>query len=300
MQAAVVLACAISAAPAAWVSSLWDAWDSLSSTLPTANARNTTVVTFDDRCQWTFDGRTPVRGQAHEGRVVLPDGGDMPPVVTSFASTYGDEKRPFLVVSAPPIWRAQPVERTEAELTRLLKAVFVHEMTHALQTPLLAPAFDRVVPRLAEPDALTDDIIQDTFGDDSAFREMVERERDLLFEAARSADPAYRRQLMRAVAQSMDERRDRFFAGEKAFYGELEDLFLIMEGAGQWAAYQVVRQDGADAETAIAVTRGRARRWSQDVGLALFLALDASGDGWREQVFGSNASAATVPALLRQ
>jgi len=39
MPAALLLACALSAADAAWVASLWNAWDGLNSQLPTANSQ---------------------------------------------------------------------------------------------------------------------------------------------------------------------------------------------------------------------------------------------------------------------
>lgn len=299
MPAALLLACALSAADAAWVASLWNAWDALNSQLPTANSQVVRIVTFDSSCRWEFEGRTLVRSEAHEGTVGLPNGDEMPPVLTSFVATFGADDRPFLVISAPAIWRSQPNLQDEPDLDALLRSVFIHEMTHVLQMPVIGPLVGRLGERLPNPDELTDDVIQDTFGDDPEFRKAYERERDLLYEAAGEADPGRRATLIREAVAVMEARRARFFTGDQAFYRELEDAFLIMEGAANWAGYQATRQAGADAATALTLMRRGGRRWSQDEGLAVFLVLEAQGRAWRDQVFGTSLPPG-IPALLTE
>ena len=72
-------------------------------------------------------------------------------------------------------------------------------------------------------------------------------------------------------------------------YGEFENLFLSMEGAGQWAAYRFAKaQAGPAASDAATVTfvRDNRKYWSQEEGLALFLLLDAYVPDWQARVFG--------------
>jgi hypothetical protein len=283
--------CQQSEADRLWVISLWDAWNKVRPAPHPAPL----LVTYDTACVWEIDSDMTA-GRAHGGMVPLPDGEMMPPVVASFASAFGPDNRPFLVMASPVIWRSQPNLQNDPNLDRLIRAVFVHEMTHVLQTPALGPRIGELSKRLPDPDALTDDIVQDTFGDDPAFRQAYEVERDLLYEAAREQDSERRARLVRAAVSAMQARRARFFTGERAFFSDLEDLFLVMEGAGQWSGYQLLRREGVGDADAVAQMRRGGRRWSQDQGLAIFLLLDVMGKDWKPRVF--NAAAPSVSDLL--
>lgn len=84
------------------------------------------------------------------------------------------------------------------------------------------------------------------------------------------------------------QRRARYFNGTDQMYAEFEDLFLNMEGAGQWAAYRFAKaQAGPGSRDAAIVEFVRANRkyWSQEEGLALFLLLDAMVPAWQARVF---------------
>ena len=81
-------------------------------------------------------------------------------------------------------------------------------------------------------------------------------------------------------------------------FAELEDLFLTMEGVGQWTAYQVALRGGLpplDAQNAI--RRGRTR-WSQEEGFAAFLLIDALVPNWRDR--GLKGKPASIVALLSE
>jgi len=101
----------------------------------------------------------------------------------------------------------------------------------------------------------------------------------------------------RQALEAMEARRARYFTGENAIYGELEDLFLNMEGAANWAAYRLA---AAAMPPAVAVNsiRGSRSRWSQDEGPALFLVIDALLPGWQGRVFA--ATPVSVLGLLRE
>lgn len=93
----------------------------------------------------------------------------------------------------------------------------------------------------------------------------------------------------------MKVRRERWFTGADAYLGAVEDLFLTLEGSGQWVAYRWLTDSTGGAMTADAAIRDFGQRsgwWSQDAGLALFLAIDRlGGAGWRTCAFGSGALA---------
>jgi hypothetical protein len=116
---------------------------------------------------------------------------------------------------------------------------------------------------------------------------------DLLFQAALAPDRAEVLRLTREARTMMRAREDRYFVGDDAYYREAEDIWLTMEGSGQWAGYQWVispRGGAVPVSTAIPNFARRSGWWSQDEGLALFLVLDRlSGPSWKRHVYGDGA-----------
>ena len=115
-------------------------------------------------------------------------------------------------------------------------------------------------------------------------------ERDALYAVAAERDEAQRRALARKALALAKERRARYFTGDVEYLAELEEIFLGMEGAANWAAFRAAVHDGGSSDEAIALM-SKTRFWSQDEGLALFLAIDALAPGkWQEKVFGEKAT----------
>ena len=171
---------------------------------------------------------------------------------------------------------------------------FVREMTHTEQghsTGVWLKAFEQRHPLPAD---LTDDIIQQRFGEAPGFRQAYETERDLLFGAADEPDPARCRAMAVQALAAMTARRARYFAGDNAMFGELEDLFLNMEGIANWAAYSTARRELATDADAVAFIR-RAKSWSQDEGLTLFLVIDRLLPNWQGEVFARHAGLGDRP-----
>jgi hypothetical protein len=246
------------------------------------------IIFFDASCAWHMNPQAPTMyGVPHGGHITLPDGSVIDVKVTSFAGTYGADDRPYMVMALLDIWRADPRQAAEPQLDRLLRIVFVHEMTHTLQAHSTGVWFGNLQTRFKLPDDLTDDIIQDRFAEVPGFREAYEAERDLLYRAAGESDPVRRRSLAAEALDAMKTRRAKYFGGANAVYADLEDLFLNMEGVANWAAYRLARRESAGFPDAIAFMRRGGKRWSQDEGLALFLVIDAAVPEWQSEVFGS-------------
>ncbi|MFN2238219.1 MAG: hypothetical protein ABR524_02400 [Thermoanaerobaculia bacterium] len=260
------------------------------------------IFFFDDRCLWEVrdesafgsaaDGEIPVAGSpaafaasAHGGTIELPDGERIPARLTIFVSTAGTPPQPYMVMPVQSIWRAESRHAAEAGLDSLVRGVFVHEMTHTRQSETYGRSIGRLVEAHGLGEELDDDIVQTKFESNPDFREMWERERDLLFLAAEEPDPARSASLAREAIEVRAIRHEQFFSGDREFYRELETIFLDMEGVANWAAYQLLRLEGVGRSEAVErMRRGRAR-WSQDEGLGLYLALDALVPGWQTEVF---------------
>jgi hypothetical protein len=317
-------ACTLDDADREWIQGALDDWDHASREILRLEARPLPWMVFiDTACVWhvapdargdaelaatlapagaplRFQGGTAeVRGVAHGGEVRLPGGQRVPAVPLSFAAPYGDAGAAFFVMGMPAVWKRDP--RHAADPEWLIRAVFVHEMTHTRQVGSVYRRIDALAARVPDPESLNDDVIQTRFDSVPGFRAAIDAERDLLYRAAAEPDPARRRALAAQALAAARERRARWFAGADGVYAELEDVFLGMEGAAQWAAYKVaLRHAGPDADPATVLTRFRrgGTFWSQDYGMALFLTLDALLPDWQARTFA--AEPASVFALLQE
>ncbi|HEX8616796.1 MAG TPA: hypothetical protein VF911_04330 [Thermoanaerobaculia bacterium] len=241
------------------------------------------LVFFDERC--VIDGE---RVYAHHGQIKLPSGDTVPPQLMTFAGTY-DGQKPFLIQALPPVWRTVERHRDNPHLDRLMRAVFVHEMTHTVQTRAFGERLT-ALETLYKIENLNDDIVQDRFKHDPEYVKTYQEERALLYSIAAERDAVLRKELAREAVKHARARRARYFTGDSAWLAEIEEIFLGMEGAAQWAAYRAAILDGATHEEAILLMTRGGRVWSQDEGLALFLAIDALMPGqWQEKVFGATA-----------
>jgi hypothetical protein len=276
-----LLACALSAADQMWIADIENTWARVSSeALLLESSVKPRIIYFDEKCVW--DGK----GKKHEGEITLPDGQKIPARLMTFAATFGTPPQPYLVMAMPSIWRATPRHAKDANLDQVMRAVFVHEMTHTQQTAALGDRITELGNALGIPDdEMSDDIVQQRFGNDDAFRAAWETERDLFFQAAREKDRA----IARRALSAMKARRARFFRGKNKPFAGLEEIFLMMEGVANWAAYKA---SGDDLER----MRGSRKWWSQDEGLAIFLTIDALLPGWQRRVFAEKP--ASLLALL--
>ena len=294
--------CTFAEADLVWIQRALDGWEQVSRRfLLTDPTPLPWIVLYDHDCVWhlnpdgtvagsrvvdtslTFAGRPlPVRAVAHTGTFLLPSG--VPGEVEMKASTslYRNGRAAFFAMAMPSVWRTKDVSApTRAEY---LQGVFSHEMTHIR----LLPAVNRRVKEIARqhdlPSPMNDDVIQGMFGKVEGFESAINRERDRFYRAI-AADGDKRLSLVKRGLESARARRSRYFTGPHRAYAEVESLFLMIEGVGQWAAYRLSTARVAREVESIRLIRADRRFWSQDEGLALFILIDALVPGWQSRVF---------------
>ena len=303
-------ACTLSTADSAWIAKGLEGWQRQSEkSLHAPPTRFPILILFDSTCSHmlapalrpevdtTFMGAGRPFGslsREHRGTIRLPDGDEVPASLVSFTSRLPNGDM-FLVMSLPSVWRASGRASPNDVFAT---AVFMHEFTHT-QSPALGSRVDALI-RRGLPQTVDDDVIQKRFDSLPDFQRAYEAERDLLFEAARAPTRAGAVDAARRALALMDRRRARFFSGPNAIYADAEDVFLSMEGTGQWSAYLWLVDPEGGAMTpaeALPFIRRGGRRWSQDEGLALLLVLSRLAPDAPRELFGP--SAATVIPLLR-
>jgi hypothetical protein len=282
--------CVMSGSDRSWLEAASQSWKRVSETkLKLQPAPTPTVTVFDARCAYVSEEGAvgQWRGAVHGGQVSLPGGGKVPAGVVSFAAPAGE--RGFFVMSLPSVWKAAGV-KSGMGLEALMTGVFVHEMTHTRQFYFADPRLKALTRTYGLPDDLSDDSLQQALKTEPGYVAAYEAERDLLYAAAAAPNRSEAKRLARLALIRMRARRTEWFVGDRAKWAPLDEVFLTMEGLGQWAAYSALvekRPAGLmKAQLMIELRRG-GRFWSQDSGLALFLVVDRLYPGWQQRAFAS-------------
>jgi hypothetical protein len=248
-----------------------------------------TIILFNQHCRFEAKGTRPGRwaGTVHQGKIHLPNGTDVDAGVTSFASQDDKTGERYFVMALPSVWAAanMPVAADNG-----LIAVFLHEFSHTRQMNALKPVFQAASAVYKMADDFSDDSLQKHFQDDPAYVAVIEKETELLFRAAAEPDPAEARALARQALSLMEARQRRWFVGAEAMWKPYDDLFLTMEGFGQWNAYAWLsdpRGGRMSIAAAQAKMRGRGKWWSQDEGFGLFLVIDRFVPDWPARAFAA-------------
>ncbi len=292
-----------------WIESWLSAWELMSrEVLKLPDAAAPEIVFYDSTCVFTTSAvsargapvvegppllgvRLPWRTVAHGDSLTFPNGNRSPIQLMSF--TNSDRRTgPFFVMAAPSYWLA----KVHAEGPGLT-AVFLHEFAHTRQVRGLLSVIGPIDAAWKFPEELDDDAVQTHFSADSAYVAAYRKECDLLYRAAAAKADRETRVLAKEALTLMKRRHARWFRGENAVFATLDDVWLSLEGAGQWTGYAWLahpRGGGMDPAAAKERMSGRRHRWSQDEGLGLFLVVDRLLPDWPQRVFSEHSIGATA------
>lgn len=297
MQESAPHACSVSEADQAWLHRSLEAWHFAQAELTEIGSiEQISMVVFDATCTLTSDNAMAggsasgarFQSVAHNGRVALPGGGSIPAAVTSFTQSDGDHA--FFVMALPSLWETGGVTPGPLGLDDLTTAVLLHEGSHVVQFPTYGAQITALAERYQLPPSFNDDSAQEVFEQNEAFAASIARETELLLAAASAEDLTNARQLAGEAREFMRVRRSTYFVGEYAYMAEAQDLWLTLEGTGQWVghAWLLHPQGGArDISDAHNGFGQRSKWWTQNLGLALVMALDRLGYDWKPIAFGT-------------
>jgi hypothetical protein len=251
-----------------------------------------TIVAIDATCKFVAnprrDGRLVWQGTPHSETITFPDGSTAPFGVVSFAAPdHGATTSGFFAMSLPSVWRAKGIQ-SGLGLERLMDGVLLHEMTHTRQFYFVNPRMEQLTAQYKLSDDIGDDSLQDAYKSNQAYVADYEAERDLLYAAAVARTDIEAKALARQALAKMRKRRSRWFVGDAEKWKPMDEIFLTMEGLGQWAAYAWFADKNGpnlDPVKVLPEVRRKRNRWTQDEGLALFLVVDRLVHGWQKLAF---------------
>ncbi len=277
-----------------WLSDWLEAWELVSDTMLHLS-RDTApdMLFFDEQYVYTtsrisLPEGTPFPGPGlfrqnlswfkarHKDSLLLPDRQKVPVQLMTFAAPAPEGRKVFFVMAAPSFWKNAGIESQAFSLDKMLTGVFLHEFAHTRQFKgfgMLVDSIEKAHPFPGEP--MSDDIIQHLYAKDSQYVAAFRKEVDLFYKAAFAEQQEDSRRLTRQAIALYRKRQATYFANDKTL-ATLDNIFLSMEGLGQMVAVLwLTHPKGGNAAYKDAVEGFRRKRnqWSQEEGLAMFLAL---------------------------
>lgn len=229
----------------------------------------------------------------HEGFLILPDRTKVRIGMLSFASANSDNpSRPFFVMPLTSFWRKMEVDSDDIALESLVTAVFLHEFSHSQQMNNFGKLLTAIESKYDTGDGFDDNYIQRKFKEIAEFTKLYKEE-------VNSFEQVIAKGLSQEALQTglsvLEMRRNQFYNNENKGIEQVEDIFLTMEGLGQYTMYVwMIHSEGLNLSEhqAMKVVRRKKNNWSQDEGFLLFLILSKlkSPELWIKDMFGDKVS----------
>lgn len=296
--------CLLSDEDAAWIDQAMANWTfTRREILGASELTNIEAVFFSKDCQlnnktiMTSEPKSPWQVSAHGGTVSRPDGETMPPVVASSAGSV--DGGGYFIMSTPSVWREGGV-KSDMGLEVLMYAVMLHEGSHVLQVPTYGAMITEQAEKYGLSDDFNDDTMQDLFESNAEYAAAIQAETDMFMQSALAGTQEEARTLALQALDMIEDRRDRWLVEEYAKYRHANDVWITLEGSGQWVGYAwLVHPEGhaLDPQTAIDEWGLRSRFWTQNEGFAMTLALDRLSNDWKRPAFKEGG--ATITEMLR-
>jgi hypothetical protein len=227
----------------------------------------------------TFAGKRlpPLLRVVNDKNLWVPDREALPLKIVAVAMPFAKDQKSVIVIPLPSLYRTVAGADQAKILDELFLGLAIHEFTHTRQLVAAAQRINRLRTKYRLPDSLDDNIVETAFGKNEAYKRFYVKEKEHLSRAVLAANPQdCQREIRQALAISQ-QRRERFFVGDKNGWAELEDIFLAMEGVAMWTQFQITRDRaprGEDWLKTLVTLSARHDSWSQEEGLALFLLID--------------------------
>ncbi|PWN69081.1 hypothetical protein C1631_013520 [Chryseobacterium phosphatilyticum] len=236
----------------------------------------------------------------HHDTLTLPDRTKVPVGILSFASEIPDSNhQSFFVMPLPGFWKKAGIQSKELGLDNLITGVFIHEFSHSQQMESFGTKITQYEKKNNFGTEFSDDIVQNIFSKNSEYTDLYNYEVNSFYNSI-SDGKLNKKEVLKGL-NFMERRQKNYFKNQYRSLSEIDDLFLTMEGLGQYSMYLwLIDPKGGKIDKNIAIegVRRNKKWWSQDEGFALFLILERlrKPGTWAKTMFGTKT--ATVTELI--
>lgn len=230
------------------------------------------------------------RKALHNNSLTLPDKSVIPVNLLSFAAEIPGERKSFFVMPLPDFWKQAGVSSKELGTENLITGIFIHEFSHCQQMQNFGRKMTDYEHQSKLDVEFSDDIIQAIFSKDSSYLTYYNKEADLFYQSVK--DKKLNKTVLSKGLSIFKERQSLYFKDKYKDLGDIDNLFLTMEGLGQYSMFLWLthpRGGNIKSELAINGVRRGGKWWSQDEGFVLFLILERFSPprNWGKGLFGS-------------
>lgn len=237
----------------------------------------------------------------HNGSIVLPNKVSIPIGITSYASEIPDTAHhSFFVMPLPGFWEKASIESKELGLDNLITGVFLHEFSHSQQMLNFGIKITQYEKEHHFEVHLNDDILQNLFSQNKGYVNLFNAEVNSFYNSI--PDKGIDTEEVLKGLKIMDQRQKKYLTGKYKTLIEMDDIFLTMEGLGQYSMYLwLIHPAGGNINKDLALkgVRRNKKWWSQEEGLALFLILERlkASEFWVKDMFGTKP--VTITHLIK-
>ena len=273
-----------------WIWNWINSWNFISrSTFALENTTPPKILFYDDQYVYTNSSISAPRGvhfsgpglydqeinwskQLHNDTLVLPDNKKVPLQLMTFAAPM--EEGSYFVMPAPGYWKKVGLKNDIVSTNKMLNGIFVHEFAHTRQMETISQKLLGFQQSGKFNYPINDDIVQNYFQNDTAYTRQFRTEVDRFYNLLTIQNLSTLKSETKRCLEVYKTRQQDYLLPINSHLAEMEDLFLTMEGIGQYAmlSYYLSENGGnLSFENALMATRHNKRWWSQEEGLALIL-----------------------------
>jgi hypothetical protein len=240
--------------------------------------------------------------KAHNGNLILPDSANIPVRMMIYASPTIEKKvKAFFIMPLLSFWEMQKVDAHGIGLEKLTAGVFAHEFCHTQQLA----SFDKfgvyfeAYQKKFGVENFGDDMMQNMYENDSVITDLYKKELEIYTTAPILNTTDYCKAIASAQ-QQFNKKHQAIFNKDTKQLKRLDDIWLTMEGIGQYAMYAYFTHvKGAGLAEDKAFIALKTRWWSQEQGFAMFYLLSKmkNPQTWAKYFFGANMK--TIMEMLK-
>ncbi|MGL4632774.1 MAG: hypothetical protein ACRCVT_16340 [Leadbetterella sp.] len=240
-----------------------------------------------------FDEKQTWFKKKHNGILILPDSSKRDVQLMTFASPTNEKNvKAYFVMPLLSFWIKEKVDGHGIGLEKLTAGVFTHEFSHTTQLESFdkfGAYFDEYQKKFGQEN-FGDDMMQNIFENDKLVKEAYEQEFQF-FKNAGFASENERVELTKIAIESFNNKHKLITSKDKKDLRTLDDIWLTMEGVGQYAMYEYfINPKGANLTEEQALKAIKTRFWSQEEGFSMFYLLSKyiKPEIWSNDFFSSN------------
>jgi hypothetical protein len=240
-----------------------------------------------------FDEKQTWYKKEHKGVLVLPDSSTRQVQMMIFASPAKEKNvKAYFVMPLLSFWIKEKTDGHGIGLEKLTAGVFTHEFSHTTQLESFDKfgAYFEAYQKKFGVESFGDDMMQDIFEKDTVVTAAYKKEIALFIKAGQGNESALK-QLTKEALESFYQKHKLILDKDKKDVQKLDDIWLTMEGVGQYAMYEyLIHPKGGNLTVEKASKAIQTRWWSQEEGFAMvyLLARFKKSEAWANDFFSAD------------